>query len=590
MAATETSMVEAFDMEDQGVEAPKASTPALFRDVHWDQGGDMREFLMTLRQDLFNRLDHQQEVLDTLLRPIAKHVTSSSPKSKKEKLPPTTHGSEASSAASADDKKKTKKGRISFTPRIFTSYTNDDLAHAAMANIADANQNRSKYCAEKTGCVDIARDDRSCAERIVKNNVFDLVCALVVISNLIFLGVEVEISISSQGQRQTTIQVIGYAYTLWFLLELCLRIACDGRALFCNEDWMWAWLDVFVVLTSLWEVAVDLTYVFMETEEIGEVVGVSGLKALRIIRITRILKAIRLMRVFRFVMAFRTLITSIIYTLKSLFWACMLLIVIMYVFAVLFTQAVNDFLLDFGSAMTELESVAAGQYFGSLDKTMLTCFMSIAGGVSWGEVLPPLRTISEAWVGLYLIYIAFTYFAVLNVVTGVFCQSAIESAQNDHTTVVHSILKNKELHVEKLRKLFSTLGDSTDGVVTFAAFEEKISSKDVQAYFEVLGLDVDDAWSFFKLLDLDEGGEVEIEEFLMGCLRLRGNARAIDVGKIIHDQTWLIRNVGKFQTYVEVELRRIQEQIAHAVHSDAGHSALHSVCDDNSPAEIMPVY
>ncbi|CAK9113584.1 unnamed protein product [Durusdinium trenchii] len=190
MAATETSMVEAFDMEDQarppsvravgfspswhqeerrqrsrsqdvivpddedrpvrerqsqGVEAPKASTPALFRDVHWDQGGDMREFLMTLRQDLFNRLDHQQEVLDTLLRPIAKHVTSSSPtKSKKEKLPPTTHGSEASSAASADDKKKTKKGRISFTPRIFTSYTNDDLAHAAMANIADANQNRSK--------------------------------------------------------------------------------------------------------------------------------------------------------------------------------------------------------------------------------------------------------------------------------------------------------------------------------------------------------------------------------------------------------------------------------------------------------------
>eukprot|EP00913_Durusdinium_trenchii_P035949 g33634.t1 len=471
-------------------------------------------------------------------------IANSNGKSKKEKLPPTTHGSEASSAASADDKKKTKKGRISFTPRIFTSYTNDDLAHAAMANIADANQNRSK----KTGCVDIARDDRSCAERIVKNNVFDLVCALVVISNSIFLGVEVEISISSQGQRQTTIQVIGYAYTLWFLLELCLRIACDGldspsfsgasggAASGCGQDWMWAWLDVFVVLTSLWEVAVDLTYVFMETEDFF--VGVSGLKALRIIRITRILKAIRLMRVFRFVMAFRTLITSIIYTLKSLFWACMLLIVIMYVFAVLFTQetgdtvsssasasapfwgqtppAVNDFLLDFGSAMTELESVAAGQYFGSLDKTMLTCFMSIAG----------------------------------------------------------------------------TLGDSTDGVVTFAAFEEKISSKDVQAYFEVLGLDVDDAWSFFKLLDLDDArrGEVEIEEFLMGCLRLRGNARAIDVGKIIHDQTWLIRNVGKFQTYVEVELHRSQEQIAHAVHSDAGHSALHSVCDDNSPAEIMPVY
>ena len=29
--------------------------------------------------------------------------------------------------------------------------------------------------------------------------------------------------------------------------------------------------------------------------------------------------------------------------------------------------------------------------------------------------------------------------------------------------------------------------------------------------------------------DLDSGGEVEIDEFLMGCLRLRGNARAVDV-------------------------------------------------------------
>ena len=33
------------------------------------------------------------------------------------------------------------------------------------------------------------------------------------------------------------------------------------------------------------------------------------------------------------------------------------------------------------------------------------------------------------------------------------------------------------------------------------------------------GLDVWDAWSFFKLLDLDAGGSVEIEEFFKGCLR-----------------------------------------------------------------------
>ena len=44
-----------------------------------------------------------------------------------------------------------------------------------------------------------------------------------------------------------------------------------------------------------------------------------------------------------------------------------------------------------------------------------------------------------------------------------------------------------------------------------------------------------------RLLDMDSGGAVEIEEFLMGCLRLRGNAKAMDIAKLCHDQTWLIR-------------------------------------------------
>ena len=69
-------------------------------------------------------------------------------------------------------------------------------------------------------------------------------------------------------------------------------------------------------------------------------------------------------------------------------------------------------------------------------------------------------------------------------------------------------------------------------------------------YFQTLGLDVWDAWSFFKLLDKDSGGAVEVEEFLMGCLRLRGQATAMDVGKIINDQTWLIKNQGILATLI----------------------------------------
>jgi len=90
-------------------------------------------------------------------------------------------------------------------------------------------------------------------------------------------------------------------------------------------------------------------------------------------------------------------------------------------------------------------------------------------------------------------------------------------------------------------------------------FEEGIQSPAVIEYFETLGLDVWDAWSFFKLLDLDAGGSVEIEEFFKGCLRLRGQARGVDLGKLLHDQRWLIKAQGRFQAYVEAKLGEMCE-------------------------------
>ena len=42
------------------------------------------------------------------------------------------------------------------------------------------------------------------------------------------------------------------------------------------------------------------------------------------------------------------------------------------------------------------------------------------------------------------------------------------------------------------------------------------------------------------------GGAIEMEEFLLGCLRLRGQARALDIAKLMYDQNWLVQSQGKF--------------------------------------------
>ena len=120
-----------------------------------------------------------------------------------------------------------------------------------------------------------------------------------------------------------------------FTLELFMRLCAYGcREFFCGEDWLWSLLDAFIVVSSIWDIALDLIFLWdaSSTGAANPDNPVSSLRALRILRLARIVKAVRLMRVFRFVRALRTLISSIFHTLKSLFWALMLMVLIVYVF------------------------------------------------------------------------------------------------------------------------------------------------------------------------------------------------------------------------------------------------------------------
>lgn len=466
----------------------------------------------------------------------------------------------------------------SFTPTLFVSYTEQDLEVKAGASEVHGTTIRRKFASMRvenpthTATTDSILS-RSCRgvyrtiAAIVHSTFFDAFFTLVVIANTAFIGLDVQYTIWNDGIQPAFFYVGNYVFSTLFAVELFLRLYVERWALYCGEDWMWGWLDTFIVLTALWDIVVD---VWMASQQGAEsVADMSGLRAFRIIRITRIVKAVRLMRIFRFVMALRMLVGSIVNTLKSLFWALVLLILIVYVFGVIFSQAVNDFLQDQepdAPTVTEQGREVLQARFGTVLDAMLSLFMSITNGISYVELLTPLAALSGLWIFVFLFYMSFTYFAVLNVVTGVFCHSAIESAQNDHAAVVQNILENKESHMRKLRQLFSkfnaeTGSDELDAIITFPMFEEKINTPAVREYFESLNLDVWDAWSFFKLLDLDQGGAVSVDEFLMGCLRFRGAARAMDVGKLLHDQNWLIKAQSRFQGHAEVAFQELKMQM-----------------------------
>jgi len=427
----------------------------------------------------------------------------------------------------------------------------------------------AKEMSSATQELDTHRDDnndvgryKTMAKIVVFSIQFEIFFAMCIFTNAIVIGVEAQYTYEKPGPHPMPFLVIGQLYTFAFTLELILRIFASGRDFFTSGEWMWNCFDIFIVGTALIEVVIEVVYATNPglQSEAGFPAS-TALRVMRIIRITRLVKVMQVSKVMKFIRALRTLVQAIAMTLRSLVWAMVLLLLLVYVFGIIFTQAVGDALNSSNSYLSDDARHKCETYWDGLHVSMLSLFMAISGGVSWELLIAPLHEISVLWTWVFIFYISFAYFAVLNVVTGVFCQSAIDSAQSDHELMMLSIVQNKAAHLEKIKGLFHEIAGGDRTYITFQEFEEHAKDAKVQTYFESLELDVNDAWDFFKLLDQDGGAAIEIEEFLMGCLRLRGEARALDTAKLLHSQTSMAKKQAEFMHFVEDAFRSIGDAL-----------------------------
>merc|ERR1719469_1204369 len=69
--------------------------------------------------------------------------------------------------------------------------------------------------------------------------------------------------------------------------------------------------------------------------------------------------------------------------------------------------------------------------------------------------------------------------------------------------------------------------------------------------FQTLELDVSQAHDFFELLDTDGSNEVSLAEFMDGCMRLKGQARSVDVNMLILLNKKLSDTVSQVVDFVE---------------------------------------
>ncbi|CAE7608334.1 Scn11a [Symbiodinium sp. CCMP2456] len=359
------------------------------------------------------------------------------------------------------------------------------------------------------------------AEKLSSSSTFDMFFLMVIISNSILLGVQLEMIASSSTDdagSETSFLVLNFVYAVAFTFEIVVRLIAKGlKTYFCGSSWAWGWLDAIVVISAWVELAGEVT-----TQSGGDGEASSNLRIIRIFRVTRLLQTVRSLRMIRFLTALRTIVYSMVGATKSLFWILLLLCLILYIFSILFTDAVVH------HAQTNPDSIHLPEmrkYFGSVSTSMNTLYRSVLAGVDWSEPADELYKLGSEWLMLFNFFIALSMLALLNVMTGLFSSSSIRAAERNHDVM----MQNRTALREAAARLFEKMDMSGFGTITITEFEAVYEDEDMKTFLESLEISATDAWTLFNSLNLDGNHVLTLDEFTEGCLLLRGNARSVDV-------------------------------------------------------------
>jgi len=253
-----------------------------------------------------------------------------------------------------------------------------------------------------------------------------------------------------------------------------------------------------------------------------------------------------------YAMELHLLITSILGCLRFVVWAVLMTLVPIFMFGVILTKAVSDFRIrvtDGSESAAEMDDLL--YFFGNLGCSMLTLFYSISGGLSWHEALVPLNANNFHWLSnFYVLYVATTLFAILNVLAGVFVNSAIAATSAEV----------KKQSIDELRRLFRSADQDNSGMLDYREFEESVlSNGDFNHCLESLDIRADHAKLLFHLLDKDRSGEIECEEFVSGCIKLHGSATAIDFASFLDKWAEHQQQVDEHMRFMNMHARRMDD-------------------------------
>jgi len=293
-------------------------------------------------------------------------------------------------------------------------------------------------------------------------------------------------------------------------------------------------------------------------------IGVSGtsLGFIRIIRLARLSRTLKVIRILKIFSKLRVLISTVASSALALFWSMFLLLLLIFISSIFLCQLLQPSLLESveTGTMPEAERAFIYEYYGTPPRAFLTMFEVTIGGEGMSFFRPIIKYVHWSYSFFFGGYVSIVVFAIICIIQALFLKDTLDMAANDAEMMVQEQLQNKKRYSQLLGQLFVAADTSGDGLVTLEEFENVINNPKVHTFLQVLELDISEVKSLFYMLDNGDGS-ISYQEFINGVMRLKGQARSMDVIAVMTDCRKIITKLDALTDRLERVEEDLEEEV-----------------------------
>merc|ERR1712129_263933 len=260
--------------------------------------------------------------------------------------------------------------------------------------------------------------------------------------------------------------------------------------------------------------------------------------------VLRMLRLFRLARIVRLLVIFKTLwmlIRGLAGSAGTIGYTFGLITVIVYVASCLCLELVTKRLQN---SENEVVQTLVKDHFCNLFVTMLS-LVQFATMDSMSSLYFPLVSEDPMLIILFLPFILIVSISLMNLVTAVIVEGAIEQGKQDRDSLMRYKAYSFKKMLPRLKDMFRKMDKDGDGTLTLRELERapKKIKEDLEQYLQ----QSDSLIELFEMIDVDESGEVDIEEFCDGIAKLVNSEAPIELVRILKQLKVLRRDVKEIK-------------------------------------------